>query len=362
VMLLAVLAPYAATVAHVQPASAAVSGCTPYAFNNLAPGGSSIAYQNCTNVVQLTSQSAASAIGDDEPSVAPNGRSVAFRRSSGDISEVYTTSTTPGGPAFQVTHFGGHAAAPSWSPDSTQLVVEVLLPDAPAASIYKINVDGSGAVLLKTGAHAQHPSWCRNGRIAYSSQAGASATREIHTFNASDGGDEATLTTGSADSDPAWSPNCEWVFYDSAQLSSLNSTQIRVVPATGGQPTTLTNGDLDLNPSLSNDWTLAFARVASNGNPQIYFQDLSGSKALGQPSTSTHDYWPSFKAGDGSIPPPTAFPISVGEGGCPALQTLRGAWLAWQFPGHGDQRFKDGQHLCGNDGHCNGIPVRTDRI
>lgn len=188
------------------PAFAASSTCTPCAFSNVVlPSGASIAYQNCTKVVQLTTT-----IGDDSPSISPDGRSVAFRRTVAGISEIYITSTTPGGIPTKVTNFGSYAAAPTWSPDSSQLAVEVMLPNTLNA-IYKINLDGSGATLLRAG--GQHPSWCRNGRIAYTSSSGL--TRAIHTLDASDGGNDTTLTSGGVHSNPAWSPDCKWIFYDS---------------------------------------------------------------------------------------------------------------------------------------------------
>ncbi|MEV4507440.1 GDSL-type esterase/lipase family protein [Dactylosporangium sp. NPDC049525] len=289
-------------------AHAATPACSPYAFSNVGLSGG-IALNTCSRIVQLTSPG--SSVSDDEPSLAPNGQNVAFRRFTNNVSEIFTVSTS-GGTPFQVTHLGTeNTEQPSWSPDSTQILFNGIASPADLhKTIYKVMADGSGLTVIGEG---EHPVWCHNGRMAFAYQPELSPTREIHVVN-SDGGNELVLTNGAGDSDPAWSPDCRYIFFD-RWAPATGSAQIFTVPVTGGQPTQLTVNatGLDLNPSISNNWTMAFVHTPDGANPQIYLQWLGSASAVAQPATSQDDFWPSFSPGDGSVSAPVGFPIAVGD-------------------------------------------------
>jgi lysophospholipase L1-like esterase len=126
------------------------------------------------------------------------------------------------------------------------------------------------------------------------------------------GGNEATLTTGKVDTNPVWSPDCRWVFFDRTPTAfepAPRPTQVFVVPASGGQPVQLTANasGLDLNPTVSNNWILAYSHSPDGANEQIYLQSLGDTQIAAQPATSLDDSWPSFAPGDGTIPAPPRF-------------------------------------------------------
>jgi lysophospholipase L1-like esterase len=286
------------------PAASAQPAClATYAFTNLAPGGSSIALRtNCGNAVrQLTSNGPGSTAADDSPSLSPDGQTVAFRHNvPGTRSEIYVVSAS-GGPARQVTSLGGLASAPSWSPDSKQLVFAEQTDEEATSSIFRINSDGSGATALTSDIYAAHPAWCHNGQIAFGVQAIGQSS--IYRMSSIDGSGMTSITSGGFDSYPAWSPDCQYVFF---QRSIANTGNIYTIPVAGGQSSQLTFGNNEAYPSVSADWTLGYTHITTIGT-QIYTQWLGGTQAVAQPLTSVEDMEPSFQPGDGSVPSPPGF-------------------------------------------------------
>jgi Tol biopolymer transport system component/DNA-binding winged helix-turn-helix (wHTH) protein len=106
---------------------------------------------------------------DHSPTIAPNGRDVAFIRAiSGGVSDVYVVSIN-GGAARRVTHDAGDLVGLDWTDDGRSLVYAS--DRAGSYSLWTIAASGGAAHLLAGGsAKLKHPSSSRRGsRVAYES-------------------------------------------------------------------------------------------------------------------------------------------------------------------------------------------------
>jgi hypothetical protein len=179
-------------------------------------------------------------------------------------------------------------------------------------SIQKVNLDGTG--LTQFANRGMEPTWCANGQLAFIGQSG------IDTIDAN-GGNLTHVLVEANPQNPAWSPDCKYIFYRhysyDPSIPGGDSTDIYVVPATGGEPVQLTNSGRAGEPSVSNDWTLAYFQWQSGGlaHSEIYVQWLGDTQSTVLPSELplSDDREPSFQPGDGSIPAPAGFPIHVSQ-------------------------------------------------
>lgn len=317
-----------ATTVPTPPApTAAPTGCEAYAFVNR----SGIGYNDCSSTRQLTDTGVAGA--DDQPAVSPDGAKVAFRRiGAGNHSEIYTVPTT-GGVATQATHFGGYASDPTWSPDSKQIAFTELTTEDDATNIiYRVNANGTGLATVKSGAQSDSPAWCHDGKMA------VVVDGAIATMNGADGSSETPVIAENA-RELAWTPDCRYIVYDSTTTAASGDTETRIktVPAAGGSSVQLTTGTggLDLSPSISPKWVLAYGRSSGTGSAGTLAQWLGTATAAALPSASSYEdfaYRPSA-AGTAS-PAPAKFPINVSGGipsDCPAAKLfgVRGSLEQW---------------------------------
>ena len=147
----------------------------------------------------------------------------------------------------------------AWSPDGSQLVVELLPQDYDPARLFTLTVaDGSLAPLLRG---ARQPDWASDGTIV--------AVRKGHliTFDA-DGSNLVEILGTANNSDPAWSPDASRIVF----MHPVNkASDIFVVDADGSNPTNLTHSkQVDWSPTWSPDGgTIMWSRskdVYSFGN------------------------------------------------------------------------------------------------
>jgi TolB protein len=155
-------------------------------------------------------------------------------------------------------HVGKHTfrgATPAWSPDGTRLAFTRW--STVGWSIWIARPDGSGAKLVAK--NAQHPTWSRNGTIAFWSDRGG-ADSDIWTMRA-DGTHLRNLTPSIwEDAWPAFSP-------DGATIAYTNNGELWTMRADGSHKRRLhaTVGVDNWGPSWSPDGrTIAFVALQRN--------------------------------------------------------------------------------------------------
>jgi len=306
----AALATTLSLVAIVAPQSAQASASCPdtLAVNRPNVSGGGIGYwTNCGTVYHGLTDPVGPA--DHWPAISPDHSKVAFTRFFQDsTSEVFVV-PFGGGTPVQVTNFGqnsfGQIPDTAWSPDSSQLAVNL----SDTGKLYKVKADGSSTTLLYAGVISTGVAWCGS-KIVFP------GSTDLFSVSSSDGSGLTQITTGPAAfrQDPACSPNNQYVFYDGVEGTSSTSN-IYVVPLTGGASVRLTTGTWDASPTVSNDWALAYK---SQDTGSIMLQQLGGTQTATGPAGDE----PSFTPGDGTIAPPVDFPTPGANPptSCPTVQ------------------------------------------
>jgi Tol biopolymer transport system component len=152
--------------------------------------------------------------GDLDPAWSPDGRWIAFTRSTrGNLNSpccLLGKVSTDGGRTVRLINHTGGGSWPSWSPDSRNLVF------AGPGGVRMVRADGASAHLLVRGSVTQ-PAWAPNGnRVAVVQRTGASRSRII-TVDSTGGGAKVAADPGGMVETPTWSP-------DSRSLSFVRYT------------------------------------------------------------------------------------------------------------------------------------------
>ena len=224
---------------------------------------------------QLTTDPNAS---DTDPSISPDGRTVAFVRTGADGSSIWLIGIDGEG-LRRFSPADISAVAPSWSPDGARVAFA-----AAEGGIYIGSVDGSeprllvGALAVATGF-----TWSPDGaEIAYAapSQAtGAQRNYDLWIASATVSGTlSLDITAGSEASElsPAWSPDGSQILF--SRTTASGASLMLMAPETHSTPIEVTDGtNLDQNPSWSPDGSrIVFDRTASGGT-DVYTIQPDGS-------------------------------------------------------------------------------------
>jgi Tol biopolymer transport system component len=166
---------------------------------------------------------------DRAPAWSPDGRQIAFTSDRSGNWDVWVIPAT-GGVATQITFDPTDDGAPCWSPDGAQIVFSS--ERSGNWDIWAIPATGGAAtqITIHPGID-RDPDWSPDGnQVAFASD--RSGNSDIWAIPAA-GGDATQITTDPSDEyHPAWSP-------DGSQIAYVGEAGISLIPATGGDPTSL---------------------------------------------------------------------------------------------------------------------------
>jgi Tol biopolymer transport system component/DNA-binding winged helix-turn-helix (wHTH) protein len=301
--------------------------CTPDGPRGLVVFSLETGEKRCLTAPPLYSEQ-----GDSEPVLSPDGKTVAFQRTTSvDVAEIYTVPVSGGSPR-QLTNEGTGAGSPMWSSDGQYIVFssvrsglrgiwrtaaagggvierETVYPELGTLShdgrrlAYVASGDNSGGttriwriVLSRAGGQvvsrnkileidggnaAVQPS--PDGRqVAF--QSGRSGKCGEIWRSATDGSDPLQLTVFEKgfSGTPRWSPDGKWVAFDH---HTVIHGQIYVVDSEGRNLHVITSGDYEnVVPSWSRDETAVYFASNRTGTSQVWRREL----ATGREAQITH--------------------------------------------------------------------------
>jgi Tol biopolymer transport system component len=189
--------------------------------------------------------------------------------------------------------------APSWKPDGSKIAFgrKGLLDSTYA--IHTINPDGTGLQKISTDpSNDSQPTWSPDGtKLAFTFTTGG--TKEIAVMNV-DGSNRVDLTNNSEDDfNPVWSPDGTRIAFVSRRdfpgiVGDVTlGFEIYVMNADGSNQVRLTNNSFaDSNPSWSPDSSKLTFATNRDGNFEIYSMNSNGSSQINLSNNSSSDFDP----------------------------------------------------------------------
>ena len=183
------------------------------------------------------------------PTWAVSSDRIAFSWNVSGNFELYTANLDGSG-LVRLTDTPESELRPAWSPDGTQLLYDVDVPDLTIErDLFIINADGSGARQLASGGkYNYHGAWSPDGRsIAFVSQ--RDGNEEIYTLALGNGALTRLTSSTVHDGSPTWSADGKSIIFESRRSGAVNLFRRAVH---GTETFQVTNNPFDdVDPALS---------------------------------------------------------------------------------------------------------------
>jgi Tol biopolymer transport system component/DNA-binding winged helix-turn-helix (wHTH) protein len=239
--------------------------------------------------------------GDREPTVSPDGRTVAFTRDRSSVGQgIFLLSLSADlRPTGAPRHFLTSAQGPAWTPDSRHIVYTPSHPGMTFDSGLSLApIDGRGAPrsLLALGSNAVLPAVARSGRIAYSRIAMESTIwrQQIPSHSAAAAAPVRLASSSAAEGNAQYSPDGSRIVFAS---NRSGYREIWTCAADGARCAQITSFNA---PSISGSprWSPDGGRIAfdftSAGRTAIYVVDAAGGPPRRVTDDSTHGVVPGW--------------------------------------------------------------------
>ena len=183
---------------------------------------------------------------DVNPEWSPDGSKLAFRSTRDGNDEIYVMNAD-GSNVTRLTNHPGADQKPTWSPDGSKIAF--MSSRSGQMQIWVMNADGSQPKRLTTTTDgAELPSWSPDGsKIAFVRWVPCDdyyyACHNIHVMN-TDGTGEVRLETRSHDTEPVWSPDGQWLAFETIHCNyySCSAAGVAAVKPNGTGRTMLVSG------------------------------------------------------------------------------------------------------------------------
>lgn len=267
---------------------------------SLSPDGTSIAYtagvgRHADVFVQRVGGRTSIAIAADpnveegSPAFSPDGATVAFHATSERGKGGIFVAGATGESARRLSEFGFH---PSWSPDGQRLVFGT---ERIASPLARISTSELWIVEVKAGAtpvklfagDAAQPAWSPNNKRIAFWRVGKGAQRDIATIPVAGGDPVAVTDDTDVDWGPKWSGDGRYLYFASDRGGAINIWRVEINEATGaalGPPEPVTQGvSSSRDVTVSRDGSrIAFTSASASTNPVAIPFDEAAEK-LGMP-------------------------------------------------------------------------------